>query len=370
MENNEQYKRRAENAEAPQKRKPRKKKGSTVKSVLVYLTFILAISAVLSYFVITLSNDVFAFLKEEKEVVMVIEAGDDIASISKRLGQEGVVEHSWLFKLFVNLSASDTTFTRGTHTLDADMDYREILNELQKSTEESKANTVRVTIPEGYTLEQMAVLFEENEVVSAEAFLETAQTHDFEYVFITEREDVLYQLEGFLFPDTYDFYINDNPVTVINKMINNFSNKIDGEIMDKAEALGLSINEVVTIASLIEREAAKQDEQQTISGVIHNRLNSSAYPFLNIDATIQYASGHREDILQVDLDKDGPYNTYTQKGLVPGAIANPGQSALYAAVNPEKHDYYFYVAKPDGYHIFTKNLDEHNKAVAEARKMS
>ena len=355
----------------PQKKKPsKKKKKAAARATFIYIAFILLISIVLSAILVVLSNDLFAFLKDDKEITIVIPEDAGTFEVGKMLDKAGVIEYGTFFSTFVSLSAGDSKYTEGTHVLNSSMDYRGILNELSKRTEESVRDTVSVTIPEGYTIEQIADKMEENGVVTREEFIDTIENYEFKHDFLTENKGTIYDLEGYLFPDTYEFYVNDAPVSVINKMLNNFNDKVYGEIEDKAAEMGLSLHEVVTIASLIEREAAKQEEQAKISGVIHNRLASSAYPYLNIDATIQYAVGHKEELTKDDLKIDSPYNSYTKKGLPPGPIASPGYNTLLAAVNPESHDYYFYVAKPDGFHIFTSNLDEHNKAVAEARKMS
>lgn len=372
IENSSQEEQRVSSRKPPNKKRRKRRRRKTRVSFLLtigYTLFILLASAGLSYMAILMANDVFAFLKDESDVQIVVLEDTTISEMSKLLEDSGVVEYGTLFNLFVSFSASDTEFEPGTHTLSSNMDYRGILNELEKSTAVITYETVSVTIPEGYTLEQIAQLMEDNEVTTYEKFMETAETYEFSHDFLTVNEDVIYQLEGYLFPDTYEFYIGEDSVQVINKMLNNFATKIEGDITEKAEELGLTIHEVVTIASLIEREASKAEEQATISGVIHNRLNSSAYPYLNIDATIQYVVGHKEALTAEDLKIDSPYNTYTYKGLVPGAIASPGYDTLLAAVTPEEHGYYFYVAKPDGYHIFTTNLDAHNAAVAEARSM-
>ena len=142
------------------------------------------------------------------------------------------------------------------------------------------------------------------------------------------------------------------------------------ELVQAAEKNDMSIKDAVIIASLIEREAKLSSEQATISGVIQNRLSSKDYPKLQIDATIQYILGHKGALTNEDLKIDSPYNTYLYDGLPPGAIANPGLDALTAAVNPEKHDYYFYVAKPDGSHIFSKTYNEHLKAIEEAKRLA
>lgn len=356
--------------------KRRKKEGrsglETVRDILLYILFVLVVSVILSFIAIKATNDMFAFVKDDKDITIVLHPNASTGEVSKMLFDNGIIEYEILFKIFLDISAKNAVFNEGTHELNSNLDYRGILNELSKSTVESiAAKTVMVTIPEGYTIEQIGALMEEKGVVTYEEFIDTAVNYEFSHTFLTKNEDVLYQLEGYLFPDTYEFYLEDSSVSVINKMLNNFENKTWEIIADmESKNYKYTLHELITIASLIEREAAKADEQETISGVIHNRLNSSSYPYLNIDATIQYAAGHREHILQSDLDADGPYNTYTRAGLPAGPIANSGLDAILASYNPEKHSYYFYVAKSDGYHIFTKNLSEHNAAVASVRNAS
>ena len=136
------------------------------------------------------------------------------------------------------------------------------------------------------------------------------------------------------------------------------------------EANGLTIAEVVKVASLVEKEAKLADERTTIAGVIYNRLHSSSFPYLQIDATIMYATGHKDTLTADDLKIDSPYNTYTHEGLPPTAICNPGVSCLMAAIQPEKTRYYYYVADTDGSHIFSRTLDEHNRAVAKVAAKS
>ncbi len=156
---------------------------------------------------------------------------------------------------------------------------------------------------------------------------------------------------------------------VLNVMLNNFDTKYDEQIEEGAKELGLTTHEVVVIASLIEREAKEADEFSKISGVIHNRLNNSEeYPYLQIDASLQYAVGHNNPLTEEDLKLDSPYNLYTNKGLPPGPICNPGYNALYAATHPDDHGYYYYVAMPDGTHLFAETNSEHNRNRERAKE--
>ena len=149
-------------------------------------------------------------------------------------------------------------------------------------------------------------------------------------------------------------------------MLNNFASRYGSEITDGANELGRSMHDIVTVASLVEREAQRDDERARIAGVIYNRLNnSSEFPYLQVDASVLYGLGRTSGKLtDEDLKSDSPYNLYTAEGLPPGPICNPGYASLYAASHPESHDYYYYVAMPDGSHLFASSYEEHQRNIA------
>ena len=154
-------------------------------------------------------------------------------------------------------------------------------------------------------------------------------------------------------------------VDTINKMLNNFGNKYDADIKSGAENLGRSMHDIVTIASLVEREAQRDDERARIAGVIYNRLNnSSEFPYLQVDASVLYGLGRTGGKLSdEDLKSDSEYNLYNHEGLPPGPICNPGYASLYAASHPEDNNYYYYVAMPDGSHLFASSYEEHERNI-------
>ena len=341
------------------------KKGGALAGFLntvSYILLILGVSLILSTFAILVSNDVLALVKEDNPVILTLTEDTASGQVASRLKQEGVIQYPWVFRLLTSLKKVDS-FDAGTYELNSDMDYGQLISALRGSGEQR--TVVRVTIPEGYTLQDICDLLVEKKVLTAEKFWETANTYPFSHAMLADVPMVDNRLEGYLFPDTYDFYVGDNAVNVINKMLNNFVKKYTKAMRNLTEANGLTIAEVVKVASLVEKEAKMADERTTIAGVIYNRLNSSSFPYLQIDATIMYATGHKDALTADDLKIDSPYNTYTHEGLPPTAICNPGVSCLMAAIQPEKTKYYYYVAKADGSHIFSRTLAEHNKAVAK-----
>ena len=220
-----------------------------------------------------------------------------------------------------------------------------------------------MTIPEGTTQAQIFEMLEKAGVSTVKDLTETAANYDFKFSFL---KGVLplgdaKRLEGYLFPDTYEFYMGEDPVSVLNKMIR-FDQIFTEEMRQTMAAQGKTINDAVIIASMIEKETDGGD-QGKISSVIYNRLDkptSETAGYLNIDATILYATGGTT----VDLNADTPYNTRTHKGLPPTAICCPGADALKAAVSPESTNYYFYALGDHGVHHFFTNYNQHQNFIA------
>ena len=354
-------------------RKPKKttKKRSQGKNGVVYLLSIIVISAILSGAILLLSNDLFALAKKDKEVTITIPEEASIGQVSKLLDKSDIVNYGSMFHLFVSVVYSDIEFRPGMWTLNSNMDYREIVNHIRLSNR----STQTVTIPEGYTIEQMIDTLVKNGLSSEQELKSALQDGKFNYDFLPkDMGNDTNRLEGYLFPDTYEFYLSDSADTIINKMLGNFENKLN----DKSEGVSLaeqckkndmSVADLVNIASMIEKEAVDAKDMYQVSGVIANRLNNRAeYPYLNIDATIQYAVGHL-DLTDEDMKSDSPYNTYTHKGLPPAPICNPGLNALKAAANPEKHEYYFYVANADASaHIYAKTQEEQTANIKKVQQ--
>ncbi len=352
---------------------PRKKKKRSLGGVLggtfSYILLVLGVSLILSTAVILIANDMFALVKDEQTVMLEFDSDLSPGEMGRMLKENGLIEYKPVFVLFAKLKNIDS-FSKGTFQLSSTMDYGQMINTLRRAS--TYQETVTVTVPEGYSIAQIAELMEKARVCGSEDLIETANTHAFAHDMLKDVPMVENRLEGYLFPDTYEFYVNDRPVNVLNKMLNNFVQKYTEEMRRLTEEKGMTIAEVVNIASLIERECKIADEQTRISGVIHNRLDhSDKYPYLDIDATLLYVIGHKETLTPEDLKTDSPYNTRLHKGLPPTAICNPGIGALLAAIQPEEHNYYYYVANPEtGAHVFSRTLDEHNAAVAEMRKLA
>ena len=251
----------------------------------------------------------------------------------------------------------------GVYELNTDMDFNCLIKSMQPTG--GVAATVTVTIPEGYTVEQIIQLLAENDVSDAAALEESAKNHVFDKFDFVDNKNLgsVSRLEGYLFPDTYEFYVKENADSALSRLLSNFQDRImdDPDIAPLIANSSYSLKEIVIMASLIEKETDGTD-RAVISSVIHNRLENvgETAHLLQIDASLVYAAGR--EITEDDFQTlDSPYNLYTHQGLPPTAIANAGKASIVAALKPDKTNYYFYVLNPDTQrHVFSRTLTEHN----------
>lgn len=347
-----------------------------IVSSFIWLAVIVAIGFAVGRMGWLCATDVLALGKNPKEVVLTVDEGEDISSVAEKLKEADLIEYPSLFKLFANFTNKADNMLTGTVTFTGDIvyDYNALCNALTHK-KVSRA-TVEVMIPEGYSCAQIYKLLEDKGVCTAKDLEEYAANGELEeYWFLEEVErGHKYCLEGFMFPDTYEFYVGDTPRRVLEKFLNAFENRFSNRMKEKMENLNknlkldLSIREIVIMASIVEKEKADHLEGYTISSVFYNRLTHSAsYPYLNSDATLLYdVEYYTGGNMTEEQKRNSPYNTYTRKGLPAGPIANPGLNSLDAALDPESTNYYYFVYdKKAGQHLFSKNLSEHQKKVKE-----
>ena len=395
--------------EQPMKKgRPKRKKGYGLLGIphilvtLVWLAIIAVIGVTLGRMLWLCAADVLAFGQVPREATIVITEEDDIDSIAKKLHQAELINYPDLFKAFANVTGKGERISVGTFTFNERdeetgeipgtiYDYNAIINSLRQYAPTRKI--VKVVVPEGYTCAQLFALLEDKGVSTvAELENHAANGELKEYWFLENVErGSKYCLEGYLFPDTYEFYTNDDPQRVLEKFLNNFDAKFTDLMMEKLTALNekltatmkkrgfseeqiaakqLTVKEIVIVASMVEKETSGTLESYDISSVIYNRLYRWELPYLNIDATIVYALGGKTDPLTFeDLQIDSPFNTYTHMGLTPGAISNPGLTSLNAALDPNDTDYFYYALNPNtGSHKFSKTEKEHNDFLAKLKK--
>lgn len=280
--------------------------------------------------------------------------------IASLLSRKGIIKNKVSFFLLAKMKGDN--LQAGEYELKPSMKKEEILNKIIKG----EVFAWKVTIPEGYTASQIAELLEEMKLCQAEKFISQVLNPTFKrdtYRYIPREGS----LEGFLFPDTYYITKGRGEEAIIKMMLSCFEEVVPSDLKERAEKLGLSVQELITLASLIEKEAKDDLERALIGGVLLNRLNIGMR--LQCDATVQYALPHRKSRLTYsDLKIESPYNTYLHLGLPPGPIANPGLPSIEEAASPAKTNYFFYVAKPDGTHIFTETYQEHLQAIEEVQR--
>lgn len=351
----------------------------------IYVASVLIVSMALAIGVWILADDVCALTGEDRMVTFVVEDDFTVDEVTADLKQAGLVEYEWLFKLYCKLANAEKKILPGTYDLNELLDYHALVNALASV---GQRTTVDVTIPEGFECEEIFRLLETKGVCTEQELWEAAAWEEFEYDFLSDLPaGDPNRLEGCLFPDTYEFYVDDTPRNVLNKMLRNMDRKLtdemwealdvlnqdlrmrmlqDGFTQTEIDATQLSMYDILIVASLIEKESAINQENPVIASVIYNRLCSRTYPCLNIDATIQYILPERKaELTKHDTLIDSPYNTYKYPGLPVGAIASPGTSAIRGALFPKNTDYFFYALGDDGAHIFSTTYDEHLKVLGK-----
>lgn len=308
----------------------------------------------------------------EEYTLVEIPSGASTEIIAYILEGENLIQDERIFRLYVRRHNLGQGFMAGNYRLSPSMSLEQIVDIIQAG--ESYAETMWFTIPEGFTVENMAIRLEEQGLVDGERFLElcrqaSAETIE-EFPMLAGADDpgIEYQLEGYLFPDTYEVYPDAGEEYIINMMLRRMEQVLNEiNYNDRIREMGLSLHELLTIASLIERETRVDHERETVASVIYNRMEIGQR--LQIDATVQYVlEEQKEFLLYKDLEILSPYNTYLVDGLPPGPIASPGRASISAALNPEQTDYFYYNYKYDGTgeHYFSRTFEEHLQNVNRA----
>lgn len=321
-----------------------KKKKILALNIFLVLVLSIAISAA----VMIAANDVFALKKDGEETLFVLENDMSIKDASEKLKDEGFISFPSLFRLYFSLKSKKDVFPAGEYTLSKSMSYDEIRYEIYGIGKPRKE--IRITIPEGYTTDEIIELFVSNGIGTRENFCDVIQNYDFGYDFISlipENEDRKYRLDGYLFPDTYMFFSDSSERAAIDKLLSNFERNMSGELIEDAKKRGFSIDEIITLASIIQKEAYHMSDMAVMSSVFFNRLKNNMY--LQSDATGLYGES---------------YDTYKNGGLPSGPISNPGYAAISAAIYPANTKYYYFVTGNDKKAVFSKTFAEHKRAVA------
>jgi UPF0755 protein len=286
-----------------------------------------------------------------------IPPGSGVRAIGERLVEAGVVPDRLTYRVAVVTSGSARRLKAGEYRFDRPMSPLEVVDKIARGD----VYVINVTFPEGLTIAGMAQIFEAHRFGSAESFAEAAR----DPALVRDLDASARDLEGYLFPDTYPLSRHTDAPKLVKLMTSRFERAFSGELRAAAEAQGLSLHDVVTLASIIEKETGRAEERGLVAAVYENRLRIGMG--LQCDPTVIYALAragrYSGSLRHEDLMFDSPYNTYRYRGLPPGPIASPGLASLEAAVHPSAVDYLYFVSRNDGTHEFSRSLDEHNRNV-------
>lgn len=353
---------------------------------VIWLVSVIIVGAMAGMFFVAGIDDMLAINRtEEKNVRIEIPANPNLDTVATVLEKNNIIDDKNYFKLFAKFTKADDDFTQGTYDIKTNLDYEAIINFLLSSV--NRTDTVEVTIPEGRNVLEIAKLLKEKGALADEdKFLELCNSNHFddEYSFlkdITNADDRYYKLEGYLYPDTYTFYENEDAENVIYRFLNNYESKLTEkqdvpgydkvttiEDMLKKNRSDYTLDQVMIVASIIQSEAADTDDMYYISSIIYNRLHADedmGVKYLGLDSTKFYPYRTQVDVPEDARDTfESSYDTYSKEGLPAGEICNPGMNAIIAALNPKDTNYYYFCHDKDGNAYYASTIYEHNENLA------
>lgn len=322
--------------------------------IIVILLLIAVIAAGAAYVYISRIGEP-ADSTSQETVSVDIPSGSGTEAIGMTLEENGVIKSAFQFKLKSRIDGNDGKYKTGVYELSPSMSMDDIMQILMDGSQ----NTLRFTVPEGYTLAQIAETFENTGNGTAEEFLAETENGEFDFEYNDQMAEGSSRYEGFLYPDTYEIYKNESAHSIIQRMLSRFEEIYDAEAADSEMTSQYSVFELVTAASLVEREVKLDDERPLVASVIYNRLDKGMK--LQMCSTVQYALGTpKARLMNSDLEVDSPYNTYKVEGLPKGPIASPGQASIAAALHPASTDYLYFVLTEagSGQHNFASTGDD------------
>lgn len=340
----------------------------------VWISMILLVSIALTRYLMVGVDDLLAVSRASGSAQVELEENCSVGDVADALKEQGVINNSFFFTMYCLVTGADDGFGQGSFTLDTNLDYEAIINYLQ--TTGNRQDVVTITFPEGLSLLEVAQKLEENEVCTVEEVLEAANSGEYDnYDFINaidNEEDRYYKLEGYLFPDTYDFYKGEDPKIALGKMINNCQNRFSKETRDEIQEQGYTIDEVLTLASIVQAEATDEKDMRMVAGILINRLEDGASRDiyrLECDSTTYYPYRSKSQVPEEERDTfKSTYDTYTIEGLPPGPICNPGMDAIQAVLEPssESAGMYYFCHDADGNAYYASTWSQHEANLAEA----
>ncbi len=361
------------NVRAAAPRREPLQRGSRWFTAIIMVIITLIVCLMLAWFILQSASDLFGLNKPDRQIEIVVPQDPSLANVAALLYEKGVVTQPLTFRMYAGLKLNEEDdIIPGSYIMNSNYAYDEIIEDI--TTGDTKKEEVWVTFIEGETIYEMAVKLEENKVCDADAFLEYMQkANDIEYEYMNQvpRDSLRFRrLEGYAFPDTYQFYVGMDVALVADKFLYNLDIKLTEEVRSLARNRNLSIDELLTMASIIQKEATPF-EMSMVSSVFHNRLDAGeTYPRLESDVTRDYVNNFIKPFLDMtDQPMYDAYNTYVCEGLPVGPICNPGMDAIMAVLEPDESEFYFFVTDDEGVYYYARNLDQHNQNVYTARSV-
>lgn len=351
-------------------KKKKKKRYIFLKILILIVVCMIAFMTCALYgyrYIVAGNSQANIVLTEDTATVFKIPSGSRTANIADQLKAQGFITNTGIYRLISKIMGYDSAYKAGKYLITKDMNYYALM--IRLTGEPLKNPTKDIMIPEGKTLAETVQVLSGQGYIDEAKFLKISEKESEQYIFLKEvkaTESRKYPLEGYLYPDTYKMDEGWTEEQLIDRMLSEFDRVFTKDYYERAEELGMTVDQVVTLASIIEMEAKFPADYKKISSVFHNRLKSEDMKKLQSDATIQYARvyqgvGRTSSVLYKDLEIESPYNTYLYEGLPPGPICSPRKDAIEAALYPENTKYLFFFATPDGTNIYNETFEGHTR---------
>lgn len=333
-----------------------------------FLTWKLSLAVILLVFTLTMGAFYYAFgalshqaIPSDTKIYVTVKQGMTASEIADTLYSHGVIDSKLSFLWRTRFGRNANAFHSGTYLFSPGMDAEAVVAKLVSG----ETVTVKFTIPEGFTVKDIAERLDQQGLVKKEEFLSKAKTFA-PYSYMKKGPDVLFSAEGYLFPDTYELHEDPSADNILRMMAEDFDQRLTQRLRNRAKQMNLSIHDLITLASLVEKEARYDEDRPIIAQVFFKRLKIGMP--LQTDASLQYLmDAPKEDVSIADTKMDSPYNTYQHTGLPPGPVANPGMKAIEAVLEPSDTDYLYFVADRDGHNHYAANYAEHMRLVNQYR---
>lgn len=352
--------------EKRKKKKRKKKSGGRLIFALIMVTLVMSVGVFSALAVIAVAKEILGLDRSNAAFDIEIPNDSGTQAIAELLEREGIIDNAMLFRVVSKMKGADGTYVAGIHTLNPNMTYSDIIETLQEAALNPR-EFIEVTFPEGIRLIDAAKKLEDAGVCPATDFIRAFNSASFGFDFeseVTASVKKFYKMEGYFFPDTYQFYLDEDPQNVVKKVFRNYNNKVTPNELGRMDDIGMTLEEVMTLASIVQAEASSTADMRLVASVFFNRLNNpDEYPLLQSDPTTNYVKEVIEPNLEVYSQTIcDAYDTYKGAGLPPGPICNPGMEAIDAVLYPRDTPYYYFCSDLEtGEFFYAETLEEHEQ---------